>query len=102
MSDKAAYPLKSNDALFKHGAPGATNLPALLQDLSGKLRTMEIDAQAASGDIFVMLATAVDAVSGQLTTDKPIVHPQLQKIAETLIYLQRHYQVSRKPSDYRQ
>jgi hypothetical protein len=98
MSNKTPYSVKSNDTLMKH-----SDLPVrLFQDISTKPAQLEIDAWVASGDIFAMLATALDAVSGLLTADKKAVHPQLEHQINTLLYLQRHYSVVRKQSDYRQ
>ena len=63
--------------------------------------SLEIDALVSSGDAFITLATNLDAMSSQLK-DKPEVHPQLEKVIRTLLYLQRHYQIARKHPEHRQ
>jgi hypothetical protein len=99
MSDATVYSLSSRDALFNHGSARST---LLLKDLSDKPASHEIDALAASGDLFVTLATALDDTASSLTTDASIAHPQLERLVNMLLYLQRHYKISRKPADYRQ
>ncbi|MDB5164807.1 MAG: hypothetical protein JWL89_433 [Candidatus Saccharibacteria bacterium] len=98
MSDSTTYTLSSSDAVLSHSSAAAT----LLRDLSGHPEPREIDALVASGDLFVALATSLDATSNALTTDAPIAHPQLERVTSILLYLQRHYAITRKKSDYRQ
>lgn len=62
----------------------------------------EVQALVASGDAFATLATKIDEASSQLSSDAPLVQPHLESVARTLLYLQRHYEIRRKPSDYRQ
>ncbi|HEX7633190.1 MAG TPA: hypothetical protein VF401_02585 [Candidatus Saccharimonadales bacterium] len=95
---KTTYSVKSDNRVFKH-----SDLPVqLFQDISKKPAQLEIDAWVASGDIFAMLATSLDAVTGLLTADKKVVHPQLEHQINILLYLQRNYKVVRKQADYRQ
>ncbi len=92
------YSLRFQDQVFSD-----SNVPVqFVHDLDGPLTPNEIDALVASGDCFVTLATNIDEVTDLLGADATITHPQLNKLASTLLYLQRHYQIKRKPSEYRQ
>lgn len=61
-----------------------------------------VQALVASGDCFVTLATIVDEAAEATAPDSHI-SSQLEKVTATLLYLQRHYEIRRKPAaDHRQ
>ena len=57
----------------------------------------ELDAQAQSGDYFVMLATTLDSL-GRTVTNFP-ARSRLETIVSDLIYLQDHYEITKKESE---
>lgn len=61
----------------------------------------ELDALVASGDCFVTLATQLDSINHQLATAGS-EQPELERAVRALLYLQRHYTISKKQPDYRQ
>jgi hypothetical protein len=95
----ATYTLRLFDTVLTHQTPWKR--AKLLHDYDEK--EIEIDALVASGDCFVTLATSVEKNANLLTTDTPTVGPGLEKLTSTLLYLQRHYKITRKDTpDYRQ
>lgn len=56
---------------------------------------LAIDALAASGDCFEMLASSLDQISRTLPDDA-IQQPELEQVIRTLLYLQRHYKIEKK------
>jgi len=93
-----SYNLANDSAVVDHGLVSAT----LLHDVEDESE-LEIDAQVASGDCFVMLATALDQLTGEeYGNDLKLVKPQLERYIHTLLYLQRHYQISRRSPEFRQ
>jgi hypothetical protein len=76
---------------------------ALLRDIDEPLSPKAIDALIASGDLFVTLATDIDGLTETLPLKTGSEASQkLEKLTKILLYLQRHYLISRKRSDYRQ
>jgi ABC-type transporter Mla subunit MlaD len=78
----------------------AAQTPYRITDHDINQTSAVIDSLAASGDCFVTLATQLDDLTHQQasTTHNPL----LEEIIRTLLYLQRHYQVVKKPANYRQ
>lgn len=72
----------------------------LLHDHAIEQDNFAIDALAASGDCFVTLASQLDELTHQQMSTAQ--HPQLEDMVRTLLYLQRHYAVVKKPANYRQ
>jgi hypothetical protein len=76
---------------------------SLLRDINEPLSHTEIDALIASGDLFVTLATDVDGLTECLPLGNANkAYQKLEKLTSILLYLQRHYSLVRKHSDYRQ
>ncbi|HTB49036.1 MAG TPA: hypothetical protein VK712_03055 [Verrucomicrobiae bacterium] len=99
MSNSAYY-VKARDILLRHNdRPGRISL---FNDWSNGDSPSDINALVASGDCFITLATTIEAVNNTLTVDRPIASPQLERLTAVLLYLQRHYQIRRKPANYRQ
>ncbi|MGC1177266.1 MAG: hypothetical protein WA843_04305 [Candidatus Saccharimonadales bacterium] len=88
------YQLRSTDTLLRHGS----RLPKLLRDHPDDSDYLEIEALVASGDCLITLATELDG----LNLTQHVAHPQVEKVIRTLLYLQRHYKLARKPSEHRQ
>lgn len=72
----------------------------LLHDHGMEQDNFAADALAASGDCFVTLATQLDELTHHHVSTAQ--HPVLEDMVRTLLYLQRHYAVVKKPSNYRQ
>lgn len=71
-----------------------------LYDHNAKADGYAADALAASGDLFITLATQLDELTH--AADSTRCNLVLEDIIRTLIYLQRHYAVVKKPANYRQ
>jgi hypothetical protein len=92
-----SYSLNASDGVISHGY-GAINL----FNEPGDLDTPEaIDALVASGDCFVTLATALEAINQSLTADAKTAGPQLERLASILFYMQRYYKIKSKTPDHR-
>jgi hypothetical protein len=96
MDDKA-YQLQLGDSLLEHGG-----LPSGYVADNDMQTPADIQALVASGDCFITLATELDAVTEELTVDSQIAKPPLEKLTTILLYLQRHYEIHPKASNYRQ
>ena len=59
---------------------------------------MVLDALAASGDLFITLATQLDEASA----DPEHYSAKLQELTRILLYMQRNYKVVRQQPNYRQ
>jgi hypothetical protein len=95
----SAYALTAHDFAFGH----FNQKPGLLNDLNEKPTPLDIESLVASGDIFAVLATEIDdAVLMMIRDPAAAVSSKLDKLTETLLYLQRRYQVIPKRPDYRQ
>lgn len=70
----------------------------MLHDID--LTSAAADALAVSGDCFVTLATQLDELTHQQASTAH--NPKIEDIIRTLLYLQRHYAVVKKPANYRQ
>jgi hypothetical protein len=92
-----AYSMHFTGSLLTHG-PGR---PRLLHDFIDESPD-GIGALVASGDCFITLATTLDEIVESLGSGNNIARPQLEKLTRTLLYLQRHYKITRKTPDYRQ
>jgi hypothetical protein len=95
-SDKS-YRLTAHDRLLLHGWRSAR----LLRDGADYDR-LDIDALVASGDCFITLATTLDDCTRFLDRKDSVALPQIEKTISLLMYLQRHYRVVRKRSEYYQ
>lgn len=71
-----------------------TDYDAPLADVS------HLDALVSSGDCFVTLATQLDELTHIGLGSR--VDLTLEQVVSTLMYLQRNYQLGKKPADYRQ
>ena len=73
----------------------------LMHDYADAPNGHAVDALVASGDCFITIATQLDDISHQSGT-KPEDVSDLEEIIRTLIYLQRHYAITKKTPNYRQ
>lgn len=72
-------------------------------DDHGKDRSdLSIEASVASGDCLIDLATTLDQATELLNDESEIARPQLEKVIDTLLYLQRRYKLVRKSPEHRQ
>ncbi len=71
-----------------------------LHDRGSMSESFQVDALAASGDLFITFATRLDELTHM--KDAARLNPILEDIIRTLIYLQQHYAVVKKPANYRQ
>jgi hypothetical protein len=93
------YDLNTNDVVTNHQAGRVDNL---VHDIEQSGHDMAIDALVASKDCHIMLATALDQyVHNNFGTDDQLPG-ELEEVIRTLLYLQRHYSLVPKKSDYRQ
>lgn len=95
MISDAAYRLPLSDALLSHGG-------RRVQLLHDKHDPNDIDTLVASGDCLITLATTLDETTQLLTTKPETARSQIEMIIQTLLHLQRDYQLVRKPADRRQ
>jgi hypothetical protein len=96
-SDDRAYSLSLPVRLLSHG-------PArrLFVGDRADSHNLEVDALVASGDCFVTLATVLDQLHHSLEAAADHTLPELEKVIRTLLYLQRHYTITRQHPNYRQ
>ena len=95
----SGYTLNSGQTFLDHGSGSVS----LLRDISEQPTPLDIESLVASGDLFAVLATELDNVAVSLIESPAIdVSSKLDKLTEILLYLQRHYKVSRKRPDYNQ
>jgi hypothetical protein len=85
------YQIRSFDGVLAH-ALMPTNL---LRDLDKNPDNVAIEALAASGDCFEMIASSLDQIARNLRYDDPN-HTQLEHLIRTLLYLQRHHKIIKK------
>lgn len=87
----ASYTISLKPAVLAH-YPGTA---LTLRDYAS-FRKPQLDAFARSGDLFMMLATALETISIQLTDDNVAAAQALDSLARNLEYFQRHYTVAPK------
>jgi predicted ATP-grasp superfamily ATP-dependent carboligase len=93
------YTLSANSFAFSHDNTAVN----LLRDLTEQPTPMDIESLVASGDLFAVLATELDDIALTLIEAPAVdVSSKLEKLTKILLYLQRHYKVSRKRPDRRQ
>jgi len=92
----STYTLQPDDKLLLHG-----ERPLVLHD-HNELTHNDIEALVASGDCLITLATALDETTEFLKTEPEAVRTQVERIISTLLYVQRHYKLVRKPFDLSQ
>lgn len=61
-----------------------------------RVDTQKVDAQVRSGDYFVMLATLIEVLSQRPAHQTMNFAPELERIANELLYLQNYYDIVRK------
>ena len=88
----SAYDIRSHELILSH-APGVR--VELLRDLAENFEELEIQALVASGDCFEMLASDLDRLQGSLEPDS-LEHLRLEHTIRILLYLQRHYKITKK------
>ncbi|MDB5175626.1 MAG: hypothetical protein JWM81_484 [Candidatus Saccharibacteria bacterium] len=93
------FDLNSNDIVTNHHD---TTLDSVLHDIEQSGRDMAIDALVASQDCHIMLATALDQYVHNHFGANDQLPGELEDVIRTLLYLQRHYSLVSKKSDYRQ
>ncbi len=86
----STYALKTNDQLLTHD-----NWRELLLHDFDESTDLEIEAFAASGDCFEMLANELDQVMLSLQPDSA-ERFRLQRMIDVLLYLQEHHKIARK------
>lgn len=92
-----SYQMTAADPLLVHGPQRLS----LLRDNAGYDR-LDIDALVASGDCFITLATSLDDSTKFVRAEDSLALPQIEKAISVLMYLQRHYRIVRKHSEYYQ
>lgn len=97
MSANTRYRLPTHDRVLTHNRQSGR----LLRDTADYDR-LDIDALVASGDCFITLATSLDDSTKFLETEGSVALPQIEKAISVLMYLQRHYRIVRKRSEYYQ
>jgi hypothetical protein len=93
MSSKTTtyYTLRPSYGVLAH-----TSLPiCLLHDLDTNPDNLVIEALAASGDCFEMIASNLDQISRNIPENNPMQF-QLEHTIRILLYLQHHYKIVRK------
>jgi soluble P-type ATPase len=92
------YTLTVSDKLLLHTMRARlAQSPLLLQDFAADLTKADIDVLVASGDYFGSLATSLDSLSQELSNDgKDTEHVILEKIINTLLYIESKYTITRK------
>lgn len=73
----------------------------LLHDYGDTPDGQAVDALVASGDCFITIATQLDDLTHRAAATNAD-NAMLEEIIRTLIYLQRHYGIVKKPANYRQ
>jgi hypothetical protein len=92
------YESRTDDHVLNHGS----SLLSLLRDDTMDYRNLEVDALVASGDCFITLATTLDDLDKSLVEGGQHFQPEIEQVVRTLLYLQRHYKVTKKESNFRQ
>lgn len=87
----ATYAISVKPTILRHHPAAALTL----HDYAS-FRKPQLDAFARSGDLFTMLATALETISIQLTDDNVAAAQALDSLARNLEYFQRHYAVVTK------
>lgn len=75
---------------------------SLLHDYEELSDHIPIDALVASGDCFVTLATQLDAMTHNADATIDDNREVLEQMIRTLLYLQRHYGITKQTPNYRQ
>jgi hypothetical protein len=91
------YRVTTRDRVLTHGRQPLQ----LLRDDADYDR-LDVDALVASGDCFITLATSLDDSTKFLKSADSVALPQIEKAISVLMYLQRHYRIIRKRSEYYQ
>jgi hypothetical protein len=84
------YALRTNDQLLAHD-----NWQRLLLHDFDESNDLELEAFAASGDCFEMLANELDQVMLSLQLDSA-ERFRLQRMIDVLLYLQEHHEIVRR------
>jgi hypothetical protein len=89
--NSTTYTIPTSSRVLSH----SWNTPVLLLDGVDKREFNQADAQAASGDYFVTLATRLDML-GQAMPRDSAEQIEIENLVTTLFYLQKHYRVVAK------
>jgi hypothetical protein len=101
MSSQQTYHTRQQAYILDHDK--RRTLPIqLLHDEASPQERMALDALVASGDCFITLATKLDTLIEALKEADQTIQPELERLVADLLYLQRHYQIVKKQSNYRQ
>jgi hypothetical protein len=91
------YQLRPSDQLLMHGS----RRPHLLHDhdsADDAIDPTQVHNLVSSGDGFISLATALADTTHLMAIKPEKAGPELEKIILTLLYLQDHYEICRKPT----
>jgi hypothetical protein len=91
MHSAASYRLPTFTGLISHG----WSMPRFVRDQTEQ-DMHELDAQVQSGDFFVLLATELDTLGARIINQS--VRMRLEDLVSDLIYLQEHYEITKKDS----
>ena len=79
------------------------HIPKLLGDVNDiSEKHLDTEAMIASGDAMIMLATALDEITGQLDSNPEAARLQIEAVIRKLLYIQRRYKLVRKAPEYHQ
>jgi len=92
------YQLLPSDTILHDGTP----LRSLLRDYDNDCKRLDVETMVASGDCLITLATSLDDSTKLLQDDDAPALAQIEITISTLLYLQHHYRLVRKRSEYRQ
>jgi hypothetical protein len=94
----ATYTLTPHDITFQHGPIGC-RLHDHDNPHQGRLDRLAADALVASGDYFGTLATSLDSISQELAAYDEPNHIKLERLINTLLYLEQTYKITKKDTD---
>lgn len=60
------------------------------------MRRQRLQTQVKSGDLFITMATKLDELSSELSSQDSALTAELQAMTTDLLYLQAHYSISQK------
>jgi len=85
------YQLHSLDEVLAH----ASEHSWFVRDIAGTPQDLAVRALVASGDCFEMLGSSLDQISRRLKDSDPN-QAELEYLIRTLLYLQRHYKITKR------
>lgn len=92
----SVYDLSLHDKVLSHGRNAWRLHDQDVNPQQGKVDKLAADALIASGDYFGTLATRLDSISIQLALTNEPIHLELERLINTLLYLEQTYRISKK------